>query len=139
MIRIKDVSFWDLAQFDRDKVEKTRRAVGTLVVREEASAIAVATAAEAMKSRVVVVVDNQDKPTGIFVPDEVKIKLRRAKAISVDVLSDVLGELEHDSEEQEREFHHEFLNFARSDLKWCSAGAHYSTDPCPDHTPYTAF
>lgn len=77
MIRIRDVSFWNLSEFEADKVEETHRAAGTLVVREATSAVTVATAAEAIDARVVVVVDNPGETTGIFIPDEVKTKLSR--------------------------------------------------------------
>ena len=132
-MRIKDISYWDVGEFDTEQLEQTRRAPGTLVVHENTPAIDVATATDAIGSRVVILVDDNDQPTGVFVPPEVTQKLRDLLGIAGGDLADALREMEPRPEEREREYHHEWLNYVRPRLFWCSIGNHH-TDvlPCPE-------
>jgi hypothetical protein len=131
-MQIKNIAFWHVNDLGLERLEKSRRALGTLVVQEETPAINVAKAVDALgeQAHVVLLVNTDDKITGLFFPEEFRTKLQAIKNIQVDTITEVLTKLLEDPDEQARNFHHEFLNNTRPGVAWCAKGNHFSTDPC---------
>ncbi len=134
-MKIKDIAFTGISEFPRAEITKMRRGRGTLVVHESTSGVRVATAVDALArdAGVVLLVDDADKPTGLFVPEDFRRELRARKNIVTGTLRDAIEELQSDPEEIAAGFHHEWLNSRRPKVKWCDACKVWALEPCPNH------
>ena len=135
-MKIKDISFGNVNEFDLGRIERSRRALGTLVVAEDTPAIDVAKAVDALgaQASVVVLVDSNDFVSGLFVPEDFMQKWQRSKGIQTERLTDALITLESDSLNPAHDSLRQMFTLDRPLLGWCEIGAHETILPCRIHS-----
>jgi len=130
-MEIKNISFLQVHDLEPDKIESSRRALGTLVVHEDTSVLTVAQAADALgeQARIVVLVNTDDAITGLFCPEEFRTRFGKQDENS---LTDVVTRLTQAPNALSALLGS--FNFERPDMVWCSKGGHYTTPPrCAVH------
>jgi hypothetical protein len=134
-MKIQDIAFHNVADFNQTRLQQSLSAKDTLVVRATDPAVKIAAKADKLNTRLIVVTtDEKTQISGLIAPAEWKKKYSQYRSKDFGSLQDALEDVLADPIDQARGFHHEWLNHERPTLFWCIKGSHYTDeDPCSRH------
>jgi hypothetical protein len=127
-VRIIEIAFHGVDALDSERLERSRKALGTLVVPAEADAADVALRADSERAGLILVTDDADVVRGVVLPTWVTSQVQRIMRRPVGTLGESISVLAEDPQGVLYGYSHEWLNLDRPELYWCNAG-HY-TDRC---------
>jgi hypothetical protein len=133
-MKIHDVAFWHIQQFDQSQLERSLGSSTTLVVDAASPGVEVAIQADQKDAHLIILTDEKQGVCGVLAPAEFKQKVQHHRGKMFSSLEEAILDLATDPLEIGRGFHHEWLNHDRPSLFWCDQGQHMTDEtPCSIH------
>jgi hypothetical protein len=130
-MKIQDIAYRSVSEFDERWLEHTRSRRGTIEVREDTPAIEVAQQVDDIGARLILVTDVSHAVVGLIAPHDFQRRLSNEFGSLVSSFVAAIHAVDLNLPTGDPST---FRDLGRPELYWCAVGAHYTDElPCPEH------